>query len=87
MEETARNKHAILEKDEAVEEAIWAGICAKRAHDEVARKMPGVKEAKREEFKRAVQARIAQVKRKDYRKDLGTSHVEKRLPVSRIDYS
>jgi len=43
-----------LKKNEAVEETIWAGICAKRAHDKVAREMPGVREAKREEFKCAV---------------------------------
>lgn len=75
-----------MKKNEAVEEAIWAGICAKRAHDKVAREMPGVKEAKREEFKRAVQARIEQLKSKDYRKDLDTSHLEKRLLISRMDY-
>jgi hypothetical protein len=78
-----------LEKDEAIEEAIWAGICAKRAHGEVAevaREMPGVKDAKREEFNYAIQARIEQLKCKDYRKDLDTSHSEKRLPISRMDY-
>jgi hypothetical protein len=52
-----------LEKNEALEEAIWAGIYANRAHYEVAREMPGVMEAKREQFKREA-----------YRKDSDTSH-------------